>query len=473
MPNTEYRSFVGEIRNLKAENDFILEVDVWALNSLKTRNNWTFINLEEHKNAFTGKPLLIAYELAGAKIGAGHNMTKKRDENGKEYLSFTGATDERIIGAFSDDPDDIRIMKDANGVDWIVGKAFIWKWYAREAADKIEEYTAEGRPMSVSIEALIEKYRKAEDGSEIEQAYKILGVTLLGDGVNPAVDGAHIAALSEIASEFEELKLRAASYIAEPGEDKNIVPETTQEIKPQKISKDKERSRKLKAFSKKQLASLSARFDGYTAIAAGQDDNGIHVCLMSADGSTAVYTMENLEETIAPEKITKNNAQVVFEFGEDTIQVDCCTITDELSATIVKANSAIENLTSEVQRANETIGTMVEAERKRRLQAAKDAALATLSAFNANRDDKISEDILKALNESIENGDFSECEDKDGCWNGEAEVKNKVLAMCAEKQMEIDKANSDKKRSVNAWDAYAQNNHMGSGLAALINEYGK
>jgi hypothetical protein len=116
---------------------------------------------------------------------------------------------------------------------------------------------------------------------------------------------------------------------------------------------------------------------------------------------------------------------------------------------------------------------MVEAERKRRLQAAKDAALATLSAFNANRDDKISEDILKALNESIENGDFSECEDKDGCWNGEEEVKNKVLAMCAEKQMEIDKANSDKKRSVNAWDAYAQNNHMGSGLAALINEYGK
>lgn len=472
MPNNEYRSFTGEIRELKKKNDLILEVEVWSLNSEVTANKWRFINLEQHKDQFAGKPLLIAYEYGGTKIGAGHNRTTKRDKDGKEYLSFTGATDERIIGAYSDDPSDIRLEKDANGTEWIVGKAFIWKWYAKEAADKIEADSANGKPMSISIEALIEKYHTDGD-IEIEQSYVILGTTILGDGVRPAVSGAHIATLSEeIAGEFEELKLRAASYIESEGE-KIETPAKESKIKPQKNINDKERST-LKAFSKKQLASLSARFDGYTAIAAGQDDNGIHVCLMSADGGTAVYTMENLNETIAPEKITKNNAQVVFEFGEDAIQVDCCTITDELSATIVRANSQIESLTAEITTANEALDNMREMERKRRLQAAKSAALATLEAFNANRDDKISDAILKPLNDAIDNGDFSECEDKDGCWTGEAEVKNKVLAMCAEKQMEIDKANSDRRHGISAWEAFGgANNYAETGVTALINEYGK
>ncbi len=471
MPNNEeYRSFTGEIRELKRKSPHILEVEVWSLNEKVTANNWRFINLAEHKNQFAGKPLLIAYEMGGNKIGAGHNSTKKVDANGREYMSYTGATDQRIIGAYSDDLDDITIRTDAEGTEWIVGKAFIWRWYAKEAADKIEADTAAGRPMSISIEALIEKYHMEGD-IEIEEAYIVLGTSLLGDEVRPAVSGAHIAALSEIESELKELKLRAASYITDSGEEIETDEEETQ-IKPQKNNNDKERS-KLKAFSKKQLASLSARFDGYTAVAAGQDDNGIHVCLMSADGGTAVYTMENLDETIAPEKIAKNNAQVVFEFGEDTIQVDCCAITDELSATIVKANSQIESLTSEINTAKDTIEAMRKAEAKRRLQAAKNSALATLEAFNANREDKISDTILASLNEAIENGDFSECVDKEGCWAGEAEVKNKVLAMCAEKQMEIDKANVARKQSVNAWDGFGGNNYAENGVAALISEYGK
>lgn len=465
----EYRNITGEIKLLQRENDFIYPVEIWLLNDKVNRNNWKFVNLEEHKDKWTGIPILVAY--VGEKVGDGHNFSVRTDKKGKKYQSFTGATAERICGSMSEKISDIRI-EERDGATWTVGKGSLWAWYNHELCAQVSEWAEQGRTMSVSIEALIEEFHKDENGVEVETKFLPLGVTLLGEGVAPAVDGAHIRKLQEIAGEFEELKLRAASYIESEGEEIET-PAKESKIKPQKNINDKERST-LKAFSKKQLASLSARFDGYTAIAAGQDDNGIHVCLMSADGGTAVYTMENLDETIAPEKITKNNAQVVFEFGEDAIQVDCCTITDELSATIVRANSQIESLTAEITTANEALDNMREMERKRRLQAAKSAALATLEAFNANRDDKISDAILKSLNDAIDNGDFSECEDKDGCWTGEAEVKNKVLAMCAEKQMEIDKANSDRRHGISAWEAFGgDNNYAETGVAALINEYGK
>ena len=230
MADEIYRQFSGEIRELKAKNEFLTDVTLTLLNNVETRNKWTFTNMNGNKNQFAGKPLLIAYEMGGNKIGAGHNSTKKVDANGREYLSFTSATDQRIIGSMSDNPDDIWVETDANGVEWIKGKGTIWNWYAKEAAEKIRNNTAAGRPMSISIEALVEEYHMDGD-TEIEDRYMILGVTLLGDGVRPAVAGANIRALQE-GSGFEELKLRAASYNNPQGDNEEPVEDT--KIKPQK-----------------------------------------------------------------------------------------------------------------------------------------------------------------------------------------------------------------------------------------------
>lgn len=470
MAEEMYRSFDGEIRELKAKNEFLTNVRVKLLNNLETRNKWTFTDMKGNKDQFVGKPLLIAYEMGGAKIGAGHNSTTKRDpKTGKEYQSYTGATDQRIIGSMSDNPDDIWVETLEDGTEWIVGEGTIWNWYAAEAAAKIKEETDAGKPMSISIEALVTDYHMNGD-TEIEDSYIVLGVTLLGDGVRPAVAGAHIAALSEIASEFEELKLRAASYNDPEGNNEEPLEDVNS--KPQKNNSEKERHT-LKAFSKKQLAQLSVKFEGYSVVAAGQDDNGIHVCLMSADGGTSVYTMENLDATIAPEKIMRNNAQVSFEFGEDVVTVDCCDITDKLSGSLIEAEAKINTLSADLDNVRNEIKEMNAIEAKRRIKAAKAMAESTLNAFNSNREEKVEKEVLNSILEAIDKGEYSECVDAEGCWVGEESVADAVLAKCAKAQMEMDKLAAQRKNSIKAWSSYGSENNEPDGLAALIAKFGK
>lgn len=463
----EYRRIEGKIKFLRKKNEHLLEVDIYSLNPTNTLNKWRFTDMEGNKAQFAGKPVLTAYQYG--QVGAGHNSTKRRDKDGKEYLSYMGATDQRIIGAYSDNPDEMRV-EEIDGIPWIVGRAFIWRWYAREAAEKIEEYTAEGKPMSVSIEALVEEYHMDGD-IEVEDVYTVLGVSVLGDGVNPAVPGAHIAALSEIDSDFKELKLRAASYM-EPEGEKKEEPEPANNNKPQK--KSEKEIKALKAFSKKQLAAIAPKFDGFTVLAAGQDETGIHVCLMSDDGATAVYTMETLEDTFAPEKVIRTNSQVVFEFGEEVITVDCCDITDEFGARVLKANSKAEKLESDLKTANETISAMQESERKRRLSAAKAKAQAVLANFNANSAEQIDDACLNSINEKIDAGEYSECVDKEGCWVGEEMVERDVLAECAKKQMEINAKACAAKSTQYGWDNYGvQHENGATDVESFLASYGK
>ena len=208
------RAIDGELKLLQQESEFIFPVELWLLNDQLTKNGWRFTNLAEHREKWAGIPILTAYVNGGRTVGDGHNQTTRTDDDGNYYQSFTDATAERIVGAMSDDPDDIRI-EERDGAQWVVGKGFLWAWYAHELVVQIADDARQGRSMSVSIEALVtEGYM--EDGAEVETAYDPLGVTVLGHGVAPAVDDAHIAMLVEIGSELKELKLRAASYQQKP-----------------------------------------------------------------------------------------------------------------------------------------------------------------------------------------------------------------------------------------------------------------
>ena len=154
-------------------------------------------------------PILIAYINKGAGIGDGHNFELRRDpKTGKDRPSFTAETAERIVGSLSDDPKDIR-LEERDGVTWIVGRGTLWKFYAPELVDKITADAAQGRALSVSIEALIEKFHMEGD-VEVEERYTPLGTTILGDHVAPAVKDARVIALGR--GGFAELKVRAASY---------------------------------------------------------------------------------------------------------------------------------------------------------------------------------------------------------------------------------------------------------------------
>jgi len=438
----EYRSVDGELKVLQSDNEFIFPVELWLLNDQLTRNNWRFENLEEHREMWAGVPLLVAYVDGGNTTGDGHNQRTKRDKDGKEYQSFTDATAERICGALNDDSNDIRI-EERDGAKWVVGKGFLWAWYAHELVEQIVNDFRQGKVMSVSIEALVTDGYVDDNGVEVETKYTPLGVCLLGHGVAPAVPDAHIVMLSEMESEFKNLKLRAASYI-----------EQASAPKPNETDKGVKKAMRL---NKKQIKSLQAKFDGYTVLAAEQSENGVFVGLMSADGKTATYKMGSLDEVIVPERIEIVNAQVHF-CAEEGAEVcaDACDMVEAATEASKCAEDRAECAEKALAEANEKIAQMEAAESARRLSAAKKTATDTLAAFNANREDKVDEKVLSALTADIEAGKFTACEDENHAWTGDKSVEEKVLSLCATAVMEMDKANAAKAAKPMTWGGVKQ-----------------
>ena len=429
----EIRTLEGELKFLEKTNEFITPVEVWAYNNSVNRNNWQFINLEEHRAQWAGVPLLVAYIQGRKAPGDGHNQTTKRTRDGEEYQSFTDPNAERICGAVSDNPDDIR-LEERDGYTWVVCKGYIYSWYNRELVDYLAALAVQGSPMSVSIEALVTESRM-EDGVEVEESYIPLGITLLGEHVNPAVVDAHIAMLNAMQDEFQELKVRAASYINR--ENATNKPKNS-ETKGMKSHMN---------LSKQQVKELNEKFEGYTVLCAEQFESGqIGVCLMSENGGTATYSMASLGETVYAEKIMSVNAQVHFCFdGEEDVCVDASDMTECAAEDAKECKDRAEAAEAEAKECKATIEKMVATENARRLSAAKEKATATLAAFNANRDDKVEEKVLSDLTKDIENGKFTACADENGAWTGDAAVEKEVLSLCAAAVMKMDKALAEKK----------------------------
>ena len=468
--NGTAKTVQGQLRVLATENPKLYDVEIWALNSEVNRNGWKYINLAQHLDEFLDIPLLTAYVGGGMVIGDGHNYNLKRDPaTGEEYASFTAPDAERIVGWVPKDRSNVRLeMQD--GIEWVVLKGSLWAWYAKELVDQIAR---QGR-MEVSIETLILKEHQ-EEGVDVEEEYLVLGVTILGNGVTPAVAGAKIqtlAELSELRSNMAEQILKAASFIGEE-------PEPTGSEDPENEPKTKENNNegvtKLNYFSRKQLAELEPKFPEMKVLAAASDEQGIHVCLMAADGATSVYTMESDNATIVPEKMQKVNAQALFNFGgECDMSVDLCDLWDTMSANVIKFQSAAEKAEKDLEAANATIKAMQDAENKRRVQAAKDMAKSTLDKANANREDKYSDEMLTAINADIDAGMYTERCNSDGEWIGAAEVETRVLAECARQQSAIDEKLAQSKANTFILDKFnASRPKDEAGIGGLLARMGK
>lgn len=468
--NGTAKAVQGQLRVLATQNPKLYDVEIWALNSEVNRNGWKYINLEQHLDEFLDIPLLTAYVGGGMVIGDGHNYNMKRDpESGEEYPSFTAPDAERIVGWVPKDKANVRLEM-SDGIEWVVIKGSLWAWYAKELVDQI----ARQGSMEVSIETLILKEHQ-EEGVDVEEEYLVLGVTILGNGVAPAVAGAKIqtlAELSELRSNMAENILKAASFIGEE-------PEPTGAEDPDNEPKTKENNiegvKALNYFSRKQLAELEPKFPEMKVLAAASDEQGIHVCLMAADGATSVYTMENDNATIVPEKLQKVNAQATFCFGDECdMSVDLCDLWDTMSANVIKFQNAAEKAEKDLEAANATIKAMQDAENKRRVQAAKDMAKSTLDKANANREDKYSDEMLNAINADIDAGMYTERCNSEGEWIGATEVETRVLAECARQQAVIDEKLAQSKANTFILDKFnASRPKDEAGIGGLLARMGK
>lgn len=426
-----YNTFTGKLRVLSKEDEFLYKVEVWLLNSEVNRNNWQYLNLDEHRKLFVDTPILVAY--TGGKVGDGHNFRMKRDENGEAYASFMDANAERIVGWFKNDSD-IRI-EEKDGVRWIVGNGTIWSYYARELADMLTEQGAEG--MDVSIETLVTDIRK-ENGVEVFEDYQILGTTILGQGVNPAVAGAHIRALS-LEDDLANFKIRVASYM--------------------ETAKETTKGTKRMALNKVQLEALNAKFNGYKIVGTSEDGN--HIALLSeADNCFYGYTL-NGEEEIVAENIKPVNLNAEADFGDDVkVALDAIgAYVDQIKA-LTKKVADLEATANEFESENKALK---EKETNRRNKAVVAAIKALLKAYNAEADEPIDDKACADIVEDAENGEFSDCENAEGEFCGEEKACSLVKARIFDHESAIRAKKNAANAAVHSWlDGLRKNSNENS-----------
>ena len=460
------RTITGELRVMETANPKLYAVEIMALNSLVNRNGWQYINLQQHLNEFLDIPILTAYVAGGMVVGDGHNYNMRRDPaTGEEYASFTASDAERIVGWIPKDQSNVR-LETIDGTEWVVVKGNLWSWYAKELVDQI----ARQGSMEVSIETLVTDERQGEDGVEIEEKYLVLGITILGNGVMPAVAGANIRTLSELSelrSNMAENILKAASY------EKKETPEN----EPKKNEETKGVKKRMTYFSRKQLEALGQKFPDYKILAAVQDEDGIRVCLMAKDASTSTYTMSSIDETIVPEKFQSVSARVNFAFSEEcNAEVDVCEMTDALAAEVAVACDNAKELQTQLNAANERIKAMESAEKARRVLAAKAMAKSVLNEMNAKRPAKakFDEAILDAINADIDAGKYTEKVNADGLWIGDAEVEMRVKAACADAQKALDEKAAEAAETTFIFERYNRaNGEKPDGIEGLLSDLDK
>lgn len=449
MPFTKTRaepgSWSGELRAMQRLSDYEFGVELWVMREGVNSNNWDYRNLERYYKTFLGTPILCAY--VGGKVGDGHNMVERRDpETGETYWSFTDGTAERIVGAISEDPNDLSIRNE-DGRKWLVAKGRLFAFYAPELVDKI---VRTGR-MSVSAETEV-KQGEVQDGIEIFTEWVGLGVTILGEHVPPAIPGARIAALAAMQEEFRTLKLRAASLRTLPPK------EQAAKAKNNSIKGVKNH------MNKQTLARLAPKFQGYRVV--GLSEDGMRVALVNAKGEaySYVFSSEDQGEVIAA-RIAPAKLSLSFEFGdEEAVSADMGDVVEHVIANSRQTDGEVKALQERLDAALDTIKRLNDAEHARRLQAVKNALATTLQQIRmaAEEDDEDAEDDEAEIAENAE--EYAAME-QNGEFVGDKAASRELMARTMEKRLAKAQASH---RSSFSWKDKDGNGSDDGSIAAML-----
>lgn len=422
---------LGTLRVLQQDNDLNWDVQIEIMRSGLNENGWDFRNIGRYANTFRGTPILCAY-LPGGRIGDGHNMREQRGLNGKVHYSFTDGTAERIVGMIYDTEDAVW-TEERGGELWAIARGKLWRFYNPELVDKIAR---QGR-MSVSAETNVTKAHR-EDDREVYSQWYGLGVTILGDGVAPAVPGANIKALEAIQGKFKEMQLRAASY------------------HPSKPQDDKKGVKTLNGMSNTPLLKkMQEKFKDYRIL--NMSENGDHVLMLNSAGLPCTYISKaDDHDVVIPERIEFATLSSNFKFADNTeLDID---VTALLAASVEEANNRAEaaetkaaNLATENECLNSQLQAMNEAEDKRRIEECKKAME---SAVNEAKECgvELPEDLCKSTKESIEGGCYNSKCDKDGNWVGAECVKTELMSKVGELCLQAAKVKKRSEEKHYAWE---------------------
>lgn len=428
-----YNSFIGKLKILAEKDGWRQKAELWLLNDITNNNDWRYERLEEHKNLFAKTPILVAY--VGDKIGDGHNFREVSNPDGSVIASFMSSTAERIVGFFDNDRD-IRI-EEKDGKKWIVGIGYIWQWYAQELVEKIKKQGLDG--MSISIETLVDEMHK-EGSTEVFTKYQILGTTILGDDVAPAVTGANIRALSALGvDKIREETLRVASM---------------QEQKQKNPQSKTKKENKVTVMKLKDLK--NGKFNGFRVV--GVD--GEKVALLSLDKndafvSTAVQDNGEIVEGVK----TAVNATVVFGEGENEVKVALDAVIEDLTAENAELKAELNSVKEGKEAVEKSLKTMQDAEMARRKEAVKNAVREQLAKNRENSLADIADNECDDLLTDEKVAKYSEMEE-DGKFVGDEKARCDVDARCMSIIREQNKA---KMQKAFAWEIPKTNSDKNNG----------
>ena len=423
----------GRLQVLERLNPYEFRVRVDIMRDGLNNNRWIYRNLDRYYKTFLGQPILIAY--VGSKIGDGHNMREEIAPDGGRVYTFIDGTSERIIGVLSEDEKDFT-LEERDGHLWVSAIGKIFTFYAHEAVEKIIATGA----MDVSAETDVFKAEEGPEETEIFEEWAGIGVTILGDDVPPAIPGARIKQLAQIRDDVDGLRLRAASLLQEDGEKAHAPTE-------------KREKGVTNTMNKRELAQLQDKFAGYTVL--GGSDDGKHVCLMrNEDCAFCGYTFAD-DGVVVPERIRVMRAKTEFAFGEaeeDRVVLDTGTVTDEISAKLMRANSEAAEKDKKITDLEGRVETMAKNERDRRIEAAKTAVNQKFRDMNAVRERCFDAELAAKVCAMCDEGKFCEDTDGEGRWCGDKNAVKALMAACMEAQAEMDKAEAQKRgQAFNAW----------------------
>ena len=397
---------------------------------------------------------LVAYK--GKKVGDGHNFDEVRNPDGTVTASFMSATAERIVGWFKSESD-IR-METIGNKTWIVGIGYIWKWYAQELVAKLRGQGRANDGMAVSIETLIDEMHM--DGkTEVYTKYQVLGTTILGDDVAPAVKDAAIRALSAIGTTgIRELTLRVASANPQPTEESET--DNGSEGQPGPV-KNKEKT----LMNSKLNKELAALFPDFRFISA--TENSVALCSAEGDFYRVPYSVENGQ--IIPGAKTVVNAVVVLGEGDEAISLPLDDLRNEDKAKIESLTAKLNEAEKKAADAEEKNKTLETRETARRLKSVKDAINARYAEICESTDGaEVCKESVDALLTEGKLASYAAKEDENGEFCGDEIARRDVDAICMEAVISAGKKAKENAAHRYAFDFPANSGENGDSIDALI-----
>lgn len=171
------------------EDDRFLKVKIYVMHDKLNLNGSYFdmTSIESAKSSINNIPILAfvkSTDGTNAKDFGGHESEINLNSNGELEYKYLG----RPIGVIPAD-DNGYCYETFDDKTYVVVYGYIWKDYANEALDIIQECISKGQSMEIRVD---EGEWNPVDGNYHIDKYRYTGLCILGDNVTPAMQGAKV-----------------------------------------------------------------------------------------------------------------------------------------------------------------------------------------------------------------------------------------------------------------------------------------